>query len=107
MKQIRFRTAVLALLVTGASSVIGVGLGRFMTKVALAGPKPAAFAATSAGRGDQTLQLPGADDDDGIQALNEIHLSASEIPRNQPDFGNNGDLINAVTASVNPVPLWN
>jgi len=107
MKQLRFRTAVLALLVTGASSVIGVGLGRFVTKAVLAGPKPAASTTTTTSRGDQTLRLLGADDDDdNIQVLREIHLGASEVPRNQPDFGDNAELLIGAAATVNPVPLW-
>lgn len=102
MKKLRFRTAVLAVSVTVGSSVIGVGLGRFMTKTVLAAGKPGARAANRAGG---QSQLFGANVDGGPIVLREIHLNPQDIPRNQPDLGNLD--LGPVVAPINPVPLWN
>src|SRR4051794_40976946 len=112
MKKLRFRTVVLAILVTGGSSVIGVGLGRVMTKTVLAAgkPKPAPDAvagsmARATNRASRQFQLFGPDEDVVPVVLSEIHLNPQDIPRNQPDLGNLG--LAPVAAAVNPVPLWN
>jgi hypothetical protein len=110
MKQIRFRTVILALLVTGGSSVVGVGLGRFMTKVVLAGDKPrparnSPSRSTATNRPSRPLQLFAANDEGDLPALHEIHISAQDVPRNQPVFDNTN--FSPAAAIINPVPLWN
>ena len=112
MKRLRLRTIFLALLVTSGSSVIGVGLGRFLARTAFAreGPLssqdgPAGGRTVAPDFAFKPVPFARADDLRGATGLRIIRPNPRDLPRRQP-APSWRDLAIA-SAGIEPVPTWN